>query len=1166
MLLINTKDISFTQLIGETVMTSKILSSKRQDTLVEGMYVRVPVDIEEDDSQWGCRDFYIGRIETIDEVADTIKVILEQHSPGERVIYQNYEIYREMASRCSVLPGTKFVHRDTHERGEVLETCEKEAPSGEFYEYYVKINGKIGRMLEKDLIVPSHRGDPNPWDQINSYEFNHPTFRGRRDQLIECHADLRSATFGIEELLGSRILLLAHQSEVVTKVLSDPQCRYILADEVGLGKTVEACVILKGLRRRHPKLKTLIIAPASLVEQWYFELDQKFWLRFARSRQINEYLKTDKYPGIILSMEEIIDNPQLMLMLKMQQWGLLILDEAHQIRKHRRVFENIVDLSKFADRALILSATPIQHRAEELLDLLVIMDPERYERIDVPKFRQIVDNHLYLLQLIASVSPDLTPEYFSPDDFVDVISKVGDTLSSDSYVQQKIEVIKAENSTRKGIRLAKDLLAYISENYRIDRRMIRNRRANIQANLPERALNTDDRYNPSESERSTFDFLHDYLDRFIEVQGNELWALEYARLLLHAASSSPHALRHLLSIRQSKFDQGDKENLDYLGLNKLSIPRAPRQEEERIARLINAIPSIPSETEKLKTLDWYVQGWLDKTEQAHGKIPFNSEIPPFPYRLARVMRVLFNFFSSKPDGKVVIFSSWLPTIKALKKLIRKNYFSRILAEFHCQLEYDQLQREVDNFQDQDYCQIMLCDELGGEGRNFQIADLIIHVDIPWSPTQIEQRIGRVDRLGRDGVVTSSVIYGLGQVEEDLYNIWQNAFELFTKSMSGLEIALEDIQDKLVNALGESTRNGISFQYQELSEVVENLKDRVEEERYYEEEAINYRQREEFDRLSQEYLDGRKLRKPLLEWANQAGLQNTYNRKTDTVQYLPRQFSIKAMRNAKFADVPNMEEALARSRNRSNLRIIGTFNREIAVVREDLVFFAPGSDPWTDAILENAIEADRGRCCAIKRRSENIDEPWDGFELFYRIEVDPRFLYQLGEDPIHLLRSQGYLQIPVFRILISIDGEVVPNSSEISKITQTPYQAGDVHLGKRGGEEIQIDSFLKEYPPGKWRTLLEQARVSIDDYLADEFSFTGELANEAREDYELSSSGMRASVAWRNQYEPMDSLDEEIKRIDKYEKISDALISGIEKPEFRLESICFWRIIPESRNE
>src|SRR5205823_5998772 len=133
---------------------------------------------------------------------------------------------------------------------------------------------------EGSIQVASNRQNCQPASQLLNYEFQNPSWRFPRDRLIESYRELHNATFGIEELVGARLMLLAHQAEVVSRVLADTSCRYILADEVGLGKTIEACVILKGSRRRDPSLKALIIVPAALARQWHNELNTKFWLDF----------------------------------------------------------------------------------------------------------------------------------------------------------------------------------------------------------------------------------------------------------------------------------------------------------------------------------------------------------------------------------------------------------------------------------------------------------------------------------------------------------------------------------------------------------------------------------------------------------------------------------------------------------------------------------------------------------------------------------------------------------------------------------------------------------------------------------------------------------------------------------------------------------------------
>ena len=173
---------------------------------------------------------------------------------------------------------------------------------------------------------------------------------------------------------------------------------------------------------------------------------------------------------------------------------------------------------------------------------------------------------------------------------------------------------------------------------------------------------------------------------------------------------------------------------------------------------------------------------------------------------------------------------------------------------------EDLQKQVDLFQSNPGCRILLCDELGGEGRNFQIADQIIHIDLPWTPAQVEQRIGRIDRIGRSGDVLSLVPFAQGWPEEALFHLWQDAFQLFTRSMSGLEIALEGVQDELYRAVLQSVRHGWESVLPGMIERAEQLRAEVEEERYYEMATINDRLREEFSLLSEKYRDGRLLQR------------------------------------------------------------------------------------------------------------------------------------------------------------------------------------------------------------------------------------------------------------------------------------------------------------------
>jgi ATP-dependent helicase HepA len=1132
--------------------------------LTSGMYVRIPFDLEELEGEY--RDYRIGQITSVNHVANLAQIRLQTHSPGQPVAQEMVERDMTHIHRCHILPQTSFTHVDTQQTGEVLLPCQENWEERHLCDYYVQLEGKIQRLSEDKLLVASHRQSPKPIDQLKRYELHHPRWKFERDQLIESYAQLHAATFGLEDLVGSRIMLLPHQAEVVATVLSDETCRYILADEVGLGKTIEACVILKGLCRRHSNLKTLIIVPASLVEQWHYELNSKFWLDFVRGDQIEQFHLPDGSPGVIVSTEKLSTDRELALWLSIQTWGLLVVDEAHHLHKRPALYERVYQLSSDAERTLILSATPIQRRTDEYLALLKLMHPDRYSVLSRAQFAHILQAQQTLRETIAYLAQALSLAEFDLDEFLEEMEIITGRLAGDQLLAQLVAKAAKQPNRHSQLAAAREAIGYVSENYRIESRVIRNRRVNLNIELPQRDINTDFSYLPDNTEIELLNELYDYMDyMLLQLNGEQhrALALEYSRILLHKAFSSPHSLEALLKERQQLL-QSPSTQRGSLSTQTLLTPATPRQEAQRIRGLVTHIPVVAGEDKKLGQLRWLCDNWREQTDNLLESLSIGMAIPPKDHRLIQVLRAIQGQLRSYPASKIVIFSAWTETLVALlphlTRLIRP--FRGRVAQFHNEIPSDELQTQVDYFQSKEDYHVLLCDELGGEGRNFQIADIIIHLDIPWTPAQIEQRIGRVDRLGRTGKVVSIVPYAQEQVEQDLFRIWEEGFQLFTHSMSGLEIALESVLNDLLSALKHGSRDSLIDLLPEMLIKAGELREAVEEERYFEENAINHRRRDEFQQLSDQYRDGSQLGRSFTRWATMAGLENTFNPKSGIVTFLPKRFNYKSMANAKFFTPPNMEEALLRSRRTHNLVIKGTFNRDVAVQREDLVFFAPGNDPWTDAIVGNALEADRGRSCAILRKTELITTPWQGIELFYQLQVNPRPLYEAGYSPIHLFQAQGYLFIPVYRIVISIDGEVVSNAHPAwQAINAHSFSRSniDTHLGKRGTPRM-LDLLKDAFPTDVWEDVLENIVVAANKKLEEEFEFTEDVAQEAAEEFERKHLGLRAAQHWfqqsYGQTKSASGLD-----INTYEEIAEALIEGIRHPLIQLESACFWMLHP-----
>jgi len=1130
-----------------------MFSTHASSQLQSGMIVRVPFDLGEISGEY--RDFRIGSMIAFDSVARTARIRFRHHSPGEKPHVDEREYDATLVHRCHIASGTICTHLPSRKPVRVLVAVNDDVEGSQYVDYFAEVNGGVQQVSERDLFPPAHCQQPQVSEQLLHYEFHNPAFRIYRDQLVTTYQDLKTAVFGLEDLIGTRVLLLAHQAETIARVLTEEKPRFILADEVGLGKTIEACVILKGLTRRFSQLKTLIVVPSSLAKQWFYELDQKFWLRFP-SRSVDF---KDSAPGMLITTEDLEHDDKLWSFVKLQHWDLLIADEAHHLHKRTELYERVYFLSQHAKYALILSATPIQRRAQELFYLLRLLDPPRYGQMHLAEFERTLDRQEDIRRAVSAMRRMVGSKRFSPDDFLRRIKPLIEQLEDDQELVKLVEELGiATTRPDKGLTQAQDILYYISTNYRLENHMIRNRRATLSefnVSMPGRQVDVRYCYEADELEAQTHDALYRYMEAAIETHGASPYLVELVRLLFHAASSNPHTLLKLIDKRRQALDD-PTQTANEAWLH----PSSPYYETARIKNLILCVPPFAEELAALNHITALATRWLDEqrlllNEAKRGQFP-----PVRNHRLVEVVRAVRELLKEKPSAKLLIFSTWYTTLFDLYEVLKSIYGGSAIAEFHVSVAPEVMQSEVNKFQANPECRFLLCDELGGEGRNFQIADYILHVDIPWTPAVLEQRIGRVDRLGRVDTVVSKVFYADGQIDHALYQVWQEAFGIFTQSLSGMEIALETIQDELLSAFALDPRDGIIRLVEPMKANAAQLRDAVEEERYFEDAAIDTNRRQQFHDMSKRFLDGIEIRRAVLGWATMAGLRHHFDEENDTVTFRPGDFNDASMKNAKFFDAPNMEDAYARGNTR-NLTIKGTFNRLSGVRREDLVFFSPGTDVWTNTIIANALEADRGRCCASGVNW--VDFAWTGFDLLYGIQIDPRPLFALGFAPTHLLRAHGYLAVSTYRILVTESSEIVPQGHTLYKQLEAirSGQRKTNHLGKR--ENGNLVRFKTDYPPDLWHGIVSQALENADKHISAEFDFLRDEGEIAKAAFERLAAGMRARHAWLRQ---RGTYDHDLVSFQQFEQISDALVESIRKPRITLESACFWVIQPKVQAE
>ena len=147
------------------------------------------------------------------------------------------------------------------------------------YWYWIKFpNGKYAKECETELKFDYSQMNYAPDKQLRAYEFQHPTWFINHLKVSKNLHLVNNATYGFRVLAGCRAFLLPHQISTVARCFETTPVRYMLADEVGLGKTVEACSVLSILASENKDLRVLIVVPGALASQWKNELNYKYWI------------------------------------------------------------------------------------------------------------------------------------------------------------------------------------------------------------------------------------------------------------------------------------------------------------------------------------------------------------------------------------------------------------------------------------------------------------------------------------------------------------------------------------------------------------------------------------------------------------------------------------------------------------------------------------------------------------------------------------------------------------------------------------------------------------------------------------------------------------------------------------------------------------------------
>lgn len=572
--------------------------------------------------------------------------------------------------------------------------------------------------------------DPIPF--LASFINHTPRFSDSRRRFVKAVLDQRRACRGMSGLLSSVIELESHQVRVVERVLKDPVQRYILADEVGLGKTIEAGVIIRQYVLDSPDHFIVIAVPGHLVEQWRCELTQKFLLAYVLGRSVFVVAFDD------VALRSLLPNAK-----------MLVVDEVHQLVKGidleepGPLYQEVCAAAHQAERLLLVSATPVFGNEASFLAMLHLLDPLIYSLSDLDTFKTKITNRQPLTHLLAEFSPD----NLFMEDATDKLTAMfpADALLQ-KYGNRLMDLLnEVEADEEDMLEAIGAIRSHVSETYRLHRRILRNRRSNVEGLTPERMGLKTVTYQSAER-RAAFTILEQWrstaaLSVYQDEEGESATALgEIFALFLDAVFSSP---RELLCLVERRLGTADEEAC-------LTIPLF-QGEKEILFRLQGTAVELRGDGTKLEALRNLLQQLV-------------------------------------PKRKVIVFCTFAETATAVADFLEDSFPGRVA------MHHPSSDCSLDCFLDDPNCTILVCDRNAEEGLNLHKGNgekVMVHYDLPLSPNRIEQRIGRLDRYGFPYDIRSYAVLCEDDVHETEWcTCLEEGFGVFDQSIATLQYLIE----------------------------------------------------------------------------------------------------------------------------------------------------------------------------------------------------------------------------------------------------------------------------------------------------------------------------------------------------------------------------------------
>ncbi|HEY5715648.1 MAG TPA: RNA polymerase-associated protein RapA [Psychromonas sp.] len=759
--------------------------------------------------------------------------------------------------------------------------------------------------------------------QIDKFE----RFVLRYKSLTNQHEQQKSKQRG---LLGARVDLIPHQFYIAEEVGKRHAPRVLLADEVGLGKTIEAGLIIHQQLITGRAKRVLIVLPENLQHQWLVEMMRRFNLHFSifdDSRCNDAYLdciNPFETEQLVLCSINLLRKRNHFENALEAEWDLLIVDEAHHLiwdkEKPSREYQVVEALAQNIPGVLLLTATPDQLGHESHFARLRLLDPSRF--FDYQKF---VEEEASYKPVATAINELLENNQLSNESKNSITE-----LLSEQDVQPLFNIIddlSLDNSERQSAQ--HELINNLLDRHGTGRLLFRNTRSAIKG-FPKRCLKTISLPLPEQYKT----------------------AIKVSKML-PSGSLQEQAFSALYPEQIYQAFEGDKSN-SWCAFD-------PR-------------------------INWLI----DLIKQLKGE-------------------------------KILIIAAQAETALALEEALRTREAIKA-AVFHEGLSLIERDKAAAYFaQTEDGAQVMLCSEIGSEGRNFQFAHHLVLFDLPMNPDLLEQRIGRLDRIGQRCDIQIYTPFLKGTSQEYLQQWYERGLQAFTQTTPTGHTIFELIKDDLINLLatGENSNGELDKLIQITRSHNDKLKKQLEEGR---------------DKLLEINSSG------ILHQSNLLDDIIEIDQKPDFTQFALQLFDVVGVQQEDrgehclvvrptehmlTADFPGLPEEGATV----------TFNRQTALSRDD-VHYLSWEHPMITGGMEMILSSDTGTTAVAILKNNSLPAATTFLELIYIVEAlntdNAQLSRFLPTTPIRLLLDKNAKNLGENVTFDSFNRQLTPINRHISR--------------------------------------------------------------------------------------------------------------------------------------